>query len=112
MASRRRRRAKRNSDGPAIKTAADLLRSNLSGLWANRHVQVIDGPQGRVVTMRPDRHHRQWQPRERRHLREMARQGIRPAIIGLRLGRTEDAVTSQSSKQGTSLRPRPRKRSR
>jgi DNA-binding NarL/FixJ family response regulator len=52
------------------------------------------------------RHHRQgWTPAEERQLRELARGNTPTRVIGVKLGRTEDAVRTHASQIGQSLRP-------
>lgn len=46
-----------------------------------------------------------WTPAERRELRDLARGNTPTRVIGLKLGRTPEAVQSQASQQGTSLKP-------
>lgn len=46
-----------------------------------------------------------WTSAEKQELRDLARQNTPTRVIGLKLGRTPDAVQNQASKQGTSLRP-------
>jgi hypothetical protein len=46
-----------------------------------------------------------WTPPERRELKRLAGENTPTRVIGLKLGRSEDAVRSQASRQGTSLSP-------
>ena len=46
-----------------------------------------------------------WTPQDRTQLRQLASQNTPTRVIGLKLGRTPEAVYSQASKQGTSLGP-------
>jgi hypothetical protein len=46
-----------------------------------------------------------WTPQEKKDLTSLARQNTPTRVIGLKLGRTADAVQSQASRQGTSLKP-------
>lgn len=46
-----------------------------------------------------------WSSADKRELRSLAKQNTPTRVIGFKLGRTEDAVRSQASKQGTSLKP-------
>lgn len=46
-----------------------------------------------------------WTPSEKQQLRELASGNTPTRVIGLKLGRTPDAVQSQASRQGTSLKP-------
>lgn len=54
---------------------------------------------------KPARHGREWTPSENRNLRELARGNTPTRVIGLRLGRTEDAVRGHASELGVSLKP-------
>jgi hypothetical protein len=46
-----------------------------------------------------------WSPADRRALSDLARQNAPTRVIGLKLGRTPDAVQSQASRQRVSLKP-------
>jgi hypothetical protein len=46
-----------------------------------------------------------WKPANNKQLRELARGNTPTGVIGLKLGRTEDAVRSQASRLGVSLKP-------
>ena len=46
-----------------------------------------------------------WTPEQKQSLRELAKQNTPTRVIGLKLGRTEDAVRTQAAKQRTSLKP-------
>jgi hypothetical protein len=46
-----------------------------------------------------------WTSREDTQLRSLARENTPTRVIGLKLGRTEDAVRSRASQLGASLRP-------
>ena len=46
-----------------------------------------------------------WTPADRKELRQLAKGNTPTRVIGLKLGRTPDAVQSQASRQGTSLKP-------
>lgn len=46
-----------------------------------------------------------WTPAERQQLRDLARGNTPTRVIGLKLGRTPEAVQSQASRQHTSLKP-------
>lgn len=46
-----------------------------------------------------------WTPADGTQLRSLARGNTPTRVIGLTLGRTEDAVRSQASKLGISLKP-------
>jgi IS30 family transposase len=46
-----------------------------------------------------------WTASDRKELNALAKQNTPTRVIGLKLGRTPDAVQSQASRQGTSLKP-------
>ena len=48
---------------------------------------------------------KQWQSSEISKIRELAKQNTPTRVIGLKLGRTEDAVRSKASEKGISLKP-------
>jgi hypothetical protein len=53
----------------------------------------------------PTNHGKPWTPAAQRDLRELARENTPTRVIGLKLGRTPEAVQSQASRQDTSLKP-------
>jgi hypothetical protein len=46
-----------------------------------------------------------WKPTEIRQLRQEAKQNTPTRVIGLHLGRTENAVRTKASEEGISLKP-------
>lgn len=48
---------------------------------------------------------KQWSSAETRQLKTLARENTPTRVIGLKLGRTEDAVRSKASDEGVSLKP-------
>lgn len=46
-----------------------------------------------------------WTEAERAQLADLAEKNTPTRVIGLKMGRTEDAVRSQAQKQGISLKP-------
>jgi hypothetical protein len=46
-----------------------------------------------------------WTAADRKALRDLAKGNTPTRVIGLKLGRTPEAVQSQASRQGTSLKP-------
>jgi len=46
-----------------------------------------------------------WTPQEVAHLKALARDNTPTRVIGLKLGRTENAVYSRASQEGVSLKP-------
>lgn len=53
----------------------------------------------------PKNHGATWSASDNRHLRELADQNTPTRVIGLKMGRTPDAVQSHASDLGVSLRP-------
>jgi hypothetical protein len=53
----------------------------------------------------PRRHNKQWTNGEVRQLGNLAAQNTPTRVIGLKLGRTEDAVRQKASEEGVSLKP-------
>ena len=48
---------------------------------------------------------KQWSRQEVQHMRGLVRQNTPTRVIGLKLGRTEDAVYAKASDEGISLKP-------
>jgi hypothetical protein len=46
-----------------------------------------------------------WKPTEVKQLGQLARQNTPTRVIGLKLGRTENAVRNMASQEGISLKP-------
>jgi hypothetical protein len=46
-----------------------------------------------------------WSSADKRQLRTLARENTPTRVIGLKLGRTEEAVRSKASQEGVSLKP-------
>lgn len=46
-----------------------------------------------------------WTPAQKQQLEKLADQNTPTRVMGLKLGRTPDAVGNQASKQGVSLKP-------
>jgi hypothetical protein len=53
----------------------------------------------------PDNKGKPWTPSQRRELETLASQNTPTRVIGLKLGRTPDAVYSEASKSGVPLKP-------
>lgn len=53
----------------------------------------------------PDNKGKHWSPRQERELKELARENTPTRVIGLKLGRTADAVQNKASELGVSLKP-------
>jgi hypothetical protein len=50
-------------------------------------------------------HRQPWSAGEKQELRKLAKENTPTRVIGIKLGRSEDSVRSQASKQDTSLKP-------
>lgn len=48
---------------------------------------------------------KQWTPQDEKQLRELAKDNTPTRVIGLKLGRTEDAIRSKAADEGVSLKP-------
>jgi hypothetical protein len=48
---------------------------------------------------------KQWAPSEVRQLSQLAKQNTPTRVIGFKLGRTADAVSTKASQEGISLKP-------
>jgi len=46
-----------------------------------------------------------WAPKEVKQIKEFAKENMPTRVIGLKLGRTENAVRSKASEEGISLKP-------
>ncbi|MBS1982882.1 MAG: hypothetical protein JST16_01815 [Bdellovibrionales bacterium] len=46
-----------------------------------------------------------WKPAEVKQIAELAKKNTPTRVIGLKLGRTEDAVRNRASEEGISLKP-------
>ena len=46
-----------------------------------------------------------WTPAQVKELRQLAKENTPTRVIGLKLGRTEDAVRAKASEEGISLKP-------
>lgn len=53
----------------------------------------------------PPKHRQPWTQAEKQQLRRLASENTPTRVAALKLGRTPEAVQSQASKQGTSLKP-------
>lgn len=53
----------------------------------------------------PPNHGKEWTSNDLQTLRQLVKQNTPTRIIGLKLGRTDDAVRSKSSDLGISLKP-------
>lgn len=48
---------------------------------------------------------KEWTAKDERQIRDLARDNTPTRVIGLKLGRTEDAVRTKASQLGVSLKP-------
>lgn len=48
---------------------------------------------------------KRWSDDERQQLKDLAKQNTPTRVIGLKLGRSEDAVRAEAEKDGVSLKP-------
>jgi len=53
----------------------------------------------------PTNHGKQWTPQQVRQLQQLANQNTPTRVMGLKLGRTPDAVQQKASEEGISLKP-------
>jgi hypothetical protein len=53
----------------------------------------------------PDNKNKHWKPSEIQDLKQMARENTPTRVMGLKLGRTADAVQNKASEIGMSLKP-------
>jgi hypothetical protein len=57
------------------------------------------------MSKNPAHHHQEWTRQEVGKLRELARENTPTRVIGIKLGRTEDAIYSRASEEDISLKP-------
>jgi hypothetical protein len=53
----------------------------------------------------PKNHRTQWTPQQDRELAKLIKENTPTRVIGLKLGRTEDAIYSHAGELGMSLKP-------
>lgn len=53
----------------------------------------------------PANHGKQWTPADVKQLKQFAKQNTPTRVIGLKMGRTEDAVRAKASESEVSLKP-------
>ena len=53
----------------------------------------------------PKNHGKSWTPTQVRELKELARGNTPTRVMGLKLGRTPEAVQQKASQEGVSLKP-------
>ena len=57
------------------------------------------------MAKRPPNARKRWTPAEVKQLQQLAKENTPTRVIGLKLGRTPDAVESKASEKGISLKP-------
>lgn len=57
------------------------------------------------MTKTPKNHGKDWSAQDVKQLRQLARENTPTRVIGLKLGRSEDAVRSKASDESVSLKP-------
>ncbi len=87
-------------EGDTIEEAIEMLTAKLSACMANLSYQG-----GALVPKSTQNSGKKWTPGEVADLRELARHNTPTRVIGLKLGRTPDAVQSKASDKGISLKP-------
>jgi hypothetical protein len=53
----------------------------------------------------PSNHGKQWTSSDVKQLKQLARENTPTRVMGIKLGRTPEAVQSEASKEGISLKP-------
>lgn len=53
----------------------------------------------------PANHGKQWKPAEVTQLKQLAKENTPTRVIGLKLGRSEDAVRAKAGEESVSLKP-------
>lgn len=53
----------------------------------------------------PENHGKNWTPSDNKSLKQLASENTPTRVIGLKMGRTPDAVQSHASELGVSLKP-------
>ena len=57
------------------------------------------------MAKKPKNHGKRWTPGEVAKLKQLARENTPTRVIGLKTGRTEEAVYAKASDEGISLKP-------
>ncbi len=57
------------------------------------------------MAKKPDNHRKEWTPQDVKSLEKLAKENTPTRVIGLKLGRTEDAVYSKASDENIPLKP-------
>ena len=58
-----------------------------------------------IVAKQPANHGKSWKPAEVEELKHLAKENTPTRVIGLKLGRTPEAVQSKASEESISLKP-------
>jgi len=53
----------------------------------------------------PSNHGKQWTPADVKQLKQLAKENTPTRVIGLKMGRTEDAVRAKAGENDVSLKP-------
>ena len=57
------------------------------------------------MASRPTNHGKPWTGQQVRDLKKLAGENTPTRVMGLKLGRTEESIRSEASKEGVSLKP-------
>jgi hypothetical protein len=57
------------------------------------------------MAKQPPNHGKPWTPADNRQLRQLAAENTPTRVVGLKMGRTPDAVYGHASAEGVSLKP-------
>ncbi len=57
------------------------------------------------MAKKPANHGKDWTPQDVKQLRDLAQHNTPTRVIGIKMGRTEDAVQSKASEENISLKP-------
>lgn len=57
------------------------------------------------MAKKPSNHRQHWTSQDVRHLQKLADQNTPTRVMGLKLGRSEDAVRAKAADEGISLKP-------
>lgn len=57
------------------------------------------------MSKKPANHHKHWTQQEVQQVGKLADENTPTRVIGLKLGRTEEAIQCKASKEGISLKP-------
>jgi ABC-type Zn uptake system ZnuABC Zn-binding protein ZnuA len=59
-----------------------------------------------IMAKTPSNHGKQWSPADVSQLKQLVKQNTPTRVIGLKMGRTEDAVRAKASETDVSLKPK------